>query len=99
MNRTYSDSTSDSVSFFIGTEIEQTPAYGQKTLFVVGLHPAKEIMGLAISNNCKHIYFGANQSFKSKGANDAGTWLPWEDMIKMCLHANFWCTFDVDVSD
>ena len=30
--------------FFIGTEVEHTPAYGQRTLFVVGYQPKEEIL-------------------------------------------------------
>lgn len=37
MNRDYADGTSDTVTFFTGTEIEKTPAFGLKTLFVTGL--------------------------------------------------------------
>ena len=36
MKREYNTGTKDSVTFFIGTEIEHTPAYGMRTLFVVG---------------------------------------------------------------
>ncbi|SVB46956.1 uncharacterized protein METZ01_LOCUS199810, partial [marine metagenome] len=44
-------------TFFIGTEIEQTPMKGTKTLFVVGIKPANEIDKIASKNNIKNIYF------------------------------------------
>ena len=53
----------DDTKFFIGTEVEHSPAYGQKTLFVVGRQNTKEVLARAINNNCPHIYLGANQSF------------------------------------
>ncbi len=37
MKRDYADGVTDSAELFIGTEIEKTPAYGMKTLFVVGI--------------------------------------------------------------
>lgn len=58
------DGHNDDTKFFIGTEVEHTPAYGQKTLFVVGLQNLKEILARALNNNCPHIYLGANQSFQ-----------------------------------
>ena len=56
---------------------------------------------LARNKNCKHIYFGANQSFQTKGVNDNESWSSWEKMIRNCLDApdNFWCTLDFDVKE
>ena len=51
------------VIYFTGSEIEKTSAYGQKTLFVVGLQPIDEVVDVAIRQEVKHIYIGANQSF------------------------------------
>jgi len=99
MKRDYDSGVHEDVTFFIGTEVEHTPAYGMKTLFVVGVHDEQVIITLAKNNNCNHIYFGANQSFGTDGVNDIGTWRPWEDMIKGCLDADFWCTLDFDVSE
>ena len=47
----------EDVKFFIGTEVEKSPAYGQRTLFVVGYQPKEEILARALNNNCPHIYF------------------------------------------
>lgn len=101
MKRNYDSGVADSITFFTGVEIEHTPAYGMKTLFVVGVHDPYIIMELARNNRCKHIYFGANQSFKTNGVNDTETWRPWEDMIYVCLDAEdeFWCTLDFDVRE
>ena len=101
MKRDYTSGTATDITFFTGVEIEKTPAYGMKTLFVVGVHDPYIIMHMARDNKCQHIYFGANQSFKTNGVNDIETWRPWEDMIFACLesHDGFWCTLDFDVSE
>ena len=101
MKRTYTEGVKESITFFVGIEIERTPAYGMKTLFVVGVHDPYTIMELANKHGCEHIYFGANQSFKTLGVNDAATWRPWENMIYVCLDSEheFWCTLDFDVRE
>lgn len=88
----------DSVKFFVGTEVEHSPAYGMRTLFVVGVQDATEIVATAQKNNCEHIYFGANQSFPSLAVNNSGEWNRWENMIGSCLMHGAWCTLDLDVS-
>ena len=45
MKRDYdSGVTSEGVNFFVGTEVEHTPQFGKKTLFVVGLQNYEEII-------------------------------------------------------
>jgi hypothetical protein len=98
MKRDYTSGTQEAVTYFVGDEIEQTPAYGMKTLFVVGIQKVEEILLYARENDCKHIYFGANQSFPGLATDDADAWRPWERMIDQCLDADYWCTLDFDVS-
>jgi hypothetical protein len=88
----------DSVKFFVGTEVEHSPAYGMRTLFVVGVQDSTEITAAAQKNNCEHIYFGANQSFPNLAVNNSDEWTRWENMIGVCLMHGAWCTLDVDVS-
>jgi len=99
MKRDYTDGVAKDITFFTGIEIEKTPAYGMKTLFVVGVHDDQIITTMAQNNDCTHIYFGANQSFKTEGVNDAQNWRMWEDMIYVCLEQGYWCTLDLDVSE
>lgn len=99
MERNYDTGTATDITFFTGVEIEKTPAYGMKTLFVVGVHDAHKVLELAGEHYCEHIYFGANQSFKTNGLDDYQSWEPWEKMIRECLNAGFWCTLDFDVSE
>jgi len=95
MKREYANQNhNEDTDFFVGYEVEHTPAYQLKTLFVVGIQPLKEILTRANALNCKAIYFGANQSFNLKRPIEE-----WVEMINGCLiHVDdFWCTLDFDV--
>jgi hypothetical protein len=91
----------EEVSFFVGEEVEHTPAFGMRTLFVVGIQDPAEIHANALSHKCDHIYFGANQSFPVNGTAD---WKSWENMIGLMLRSGhggdhyYMCTLDLDVS-
>jgi hypothetical protein len=94
------------ISFFTGVEVEHTPAYGKRTLFVVGLVPVGDIQDWIDdfasyedeSQHIEHIYFGANQSFPvSIQTNDSVLWNPWEQMIQHFLNKGYQCTLDIDV--
>jgi len=99
----------ENVNFFVGTEVEHTPAFGMRTLFVVGVHDPYTILDIVKesreyndeSKHITHIYFGANQSFKTNGVNDVENWRAWENMIYPCLDSelNPWVTLDFDVSE
>jgi len=88
----------DDVDFFVGIEVEHSPAHGMKTLFVVGVQNPDMISKKCREKWCEHIYFGANQSFPRLETDDGPGWSPWEYMILTCLDAGFWCTLDLDVS-
>lgn len=99
MLRDYSDGAKDGVIYFTGVEVEHTPAFGLKTLFVAGTRDAEEIISKAKAEGCQHIYLGANQSF------DPGPWQrgdhsdsdAWDVMIKGCLKAtDLMVTLDFD---
>lgn len=87
----------ESAKYFVGTEVEHTPAYGLRTLFVVGIQNVTDIKRRYKSRVCKHIYFGANQSFPRLDVNDGDGWQSWERMISDCLDARILCTLDLDV--
>jgi hypothetical protein len=99
MNRDYAEGTAENIQFFTGTEVEHSPAYGMETLFVTGVHNPDLIIDMAKETKVQHIYFGANQSFRTMGVNDITTWKLWESMIEPCLKAGFWCTLDFDVKE
>lgn len=103
MKRDYETGTSEAVTFFVGKEIERTPAFGMLTLFVVGVQ-SREAITDAIQTHyllggypITHIYFGANQSFPKLDTNDL-EWRNWEKMISEWLDEDLWCTLDLDVS-
>jgi hypothetical protein len=87
----------DNVKFFIGEEVEHTPALGERTLFVVGIQSVTDIQAQVTQNNCTHIYFGANQSFPKLKTNDK-EWIKWENMIMPFLDSAYTCTLDIDVT-
>ena len=84
----------DGTKFFIGTEVEHSPAYGQRTLFVVGRQPVKEILARALNNNCPHIYLGANQSFS---VDDEAESQEWDYILDKLVLEGIWVTLDFDV--
>lgn len=93
MNRT----GHNNATLFVGTEVEYSPAYGQKTLFVVGIQPQELIEASIVVHKCTHIYFGANQSFPNGHATSV-EWTRWTNMIAPFLAQGHWCTLDLDVS-
>lgn len=94
MNRDYDDGVKDDVTFFTGIEIEHTPAYGKRTLFVVGIQDAVKIIELARREDCDHIYLGANHSFNDTSYEAQETW---EQLAGELLRNDFWVTLDFDV--
>jgi len=97
MNRDYQDGKSDNITYFVGNEVEHTPAYGMKTLFVTGLRPIEELetylskVGL---KDIKHIFFGANHSFNPYTPEE---WHEWETMIEHFLDKEYLCSLDIPI--
>ena len=76
----------DLATFFVGTEVEHTPAYGKKTLFVVGIQDYHRILEIILDSKShpvpiEHVYFGANMSFPNLAVNNGAEWAKWEKMI------------------
>jgi hypothetical protein len=93
MKRDYTDGVSDNVIFFTGIEIEHTPAFGKKTLFVTGIQSYA-----SISENlqgCEHIFFGANHSYNPTTYQE---WHDWEEMIEFFLQKDYLCSLDIPLS-
>jgi hypothetical protein len=93
MKRDYQSGEADDIQFFIGTEVEHTPAYGKKTLFVVGLQKFQDINSHL--SDCEHIFFGANHSFNPSSLEE---WDAWEEMITIFLDRNYLCSLDIPLS-
>jgi hypothetical protein len=85
----------ENVTFFVGTEVERTPAFGKKTLFVVDVQSTVEILSNFHSNGCEHIFFGANHSFHP--ANRLA-WQRWESMIEPFLQDGYLCSLDIPIT-
>jgi hypothetical protein len=96
MKREYDSGTEEDIQYFIGTEVEHTPQYGKKTLFVVGIKLADDIKAIADKNGCKHIYLAANMSFNVT-YDTREQWQPWEDMAFPLLDDGFWVTLDIPI--
>ena len=72
--------------YFVGPEIEHTPAFGMKTLFVVGLRAVAQIVEYAEEQTCKHIYLAANCSFQKNKL--------WNTLIPELLNKGYKVTLD-----
>jgi hypothetical protein len=92
MKRDYKTGTADNIIFFTGIEVEKTPAYGLKTLFVTGVQPCDIIQEHYDYQQCEHIFFGANHSYDPVKNDD---WESWERLIQAFLVAGKLCTLDI----
>jgi len=97
MKRDYATGSETNIEFFIGDEVEHTPAFGMRTLFVTGLQSVDEIYSIVVDNECKHIFFGANHSF-NPGFDDYKEWKLWEEMIEYFLDLGYLCSLDIPLS-
>jgi hypothetical protein len=93
MERAYSTGTTNSAVFFTGDEIEHTPAYEKRSLFVVGLQNFDEIIAQCSLERCDHVYLGANHSYKPDSSEELERW---DNLINQLLRLNMWVTLDVD---
>mgnify|MGYP001188300009 CR=1 FL=1 len=92
MKRDYEKGVQEAVTFFTGIEVEKTPAFGMKTLFVTGLQDPKEITKFYKKEKCEHIFFGANHSFNPQ---DDNVWAEWEYIILHFLKQDILCSLDI----
>ena len=101
MNRDYTSGTADNIMFFVGNEVEHTPAYGMLTLFVTGVHPPEAVEEALNSHyslggfDIKHIFFGANHSYDPKTNEEHKSW---ETMIYHFLNKDYLCSLDIPMS-
>ena len=83
----------ESAIFFVAGEVEKTPAFAKRTLFVVGFQDTQEIEKLARENKTPHIFLGANHSFDASH-NTEHFAQTWDDQITYLLDKGFWVTLD-----
>lgn len=79
----------EGVDFFIGPEVEHTPAYSKRTLFVVGKQKLDQIEKTAKEYKTPHIFMGANHSFSAASMDTY-----WDQVITALLDKGFWVTLD-----
>ena len=92
MKRDYDTGVKDNVEFFVGEEVEKTPAFGMKTLFVTGIHPYATIKQHIANEQVEHVFFGANHSYNPELAEE---FEQWEEMIIPFLKEGILCSLDI----
>ena len=98
MKRVYLNGEDEDIQFFIGTEVEHTPAHGMKTLFIVGVVDINGIEKILkdpftnVNSPVKHLFFGANHSYDPVGHEN---YKLWETMITYFLDKGFMCSLDI----
>jgi hypothetical protein len=103
MQRNYKDGIKNDVNFFIGNEVEHTPAFGMRTMFVTGVHNIDDIENIVNEENSKldrsyhikHIFFGANHSFNPQTYEEHKLW---EEMIFYFLRKDYLCSLDIPIN-
>jgi len=73
--------------FFTGTEVENSPAKGMRTLFVVGIQPVDMILANVLNSKSQHVYIGANMSLHGIENDDHVAWREWDSMIEGVLES------------
>lgn len=79
--------------YFIGPEVENTPAYSKKTLFVVGIQDAEQVIRMAREYKTPHVFLGANHSFDTFHYTDHFG-KTWNELVTALLDKGFWVTLD-----
>jgi hypothetical protein len=97
MKRDYTDGVKEDITFFVGTEVEHTPAFGMRTLFVTGVQPVDEIAYHFDKHpdGIEHIFFGANHSYNPRNYDEHKAW---ENMIRFFLEKDYLCSLDIPIS-
>ena len=103
MQRNYKDGIKNDVNFFIGNEVEHTPAFGMRTMFVTVVHNIDDIENIVNEENSKldrsyhikHIFFGANHSFNPQTYEEHKLW---EEMIFYFLRKDYLCSLDIPIN-
>ena len=84
--------------FFTGVEVENSPAKGMRTLFVVGIQPVDTIIANVLNSKSQHVYIGANMSLHNLENNDHDAWRQWDSMIEGVLESGIVNYVTVDLT-
>ena len=94
MKRIYAEGVRDDAKYFVALEVEQTPAFEEVTLFLVGLDTPEEILRRAEEHKCRNVYFGTGTSFNPESDEEVAQW---DAIITAVLDAGLYATLDFDV--
>lgn len=94
MERNYDSGTEANITFFVGQEVEHTPAYGLTTLFISGLQDQEIIQDKIkkAKEPIEHLFFGANHSYNPRDEDEA---MEWEQTIQYFLDQGYLCSLDI----
>ena len=92
MKRDYDTGEANNITFFTGVEVEKTPAFGMKTLFVTGVQPCDVIQEHYDYQQCEHIFFGANHSYQPVTSEE---FEDWDLMIRTFTDQGILCSLDI----
>lgn len=79
------------VTFYVGPEVEKTPAFAKKTLFVVGWQDTSMIDKHARENKVQHISLGAQNSFNMDW-DTSNIRKTWDEQVTYLLDKGYWVT-------
>lgn len=83
----------ENINWFIGPEVEHTPAFAKKTLFVIDIQDAAEIEKLAKEHKTPHVFLGANHSFDATNYTEYFG-KTWNDLILSLIRKGYWVSLD-----
>ena len=92
MKRNYDTGEANDIIFFTGVEVEKTPAFGMKTLFVTGIQSYITIKQHIANEQVEHVFFGANHSYNPELAED---FEEWEAMVLPLVKEGILCSLDI----
>lgn len=85
----------ENTCYFIGPEVEHTPAFSKRTLFVIGTQDVAQIERMAKEHKVTHIFMGANHSFVTAVGWENDESAPyWDSTITTLLDKGYWVTLD-----
>ena len=80
----------NNTKFMVGPEVEHTPAFSKKTLFVIDTPHVDQIEYIAREHKTPHIHLGAKCSF----GNNSTKYEYWDTTITALLDKGFWVTLE-----
>lgn len=102
MNRDYEGLTTDRVSHFIGREVENTPAYGLETLFIVPDGKSTDEIIQIIKKHeseVENVYLNANHFMIEDDIIHPGFGIDWHAIFKHIENCSYIKFFTIEIFD